>query len=183
LVFSYNFSGGKDKNNATIIESVVVKNENASDVEAEHNTKTEESIFNVKKVVDGDTIVVLDSMGEEFKVRLIGVNTPETVDPRKKVECFGKEASIFLKNMLDKKTVKMSVDLSQGLKDKYGRLLRYVYVDNILVNKKIIEDGYGYEYTYKTPYQFQKEFKSAQTFAKENKLGLWADGVCERKDL
>lgn len=137
--------------------------------------------FEVVGVSDGDTISVKDISGNIFKVRLLGVNTPETVDPRKKVECFGKEASDFLKKNLYSKKVHLVSDESQGDFDKYKRLLRYVYLDDILINKVIIEQGYGYEYTYRLPYKFQKEFKEAQKEAEKNKLGLWADGVCESR--
>ncbi len=139
-----------------------------------------ENLYSVVRVVDGDTLTVKDFKGVSYKVRMIGVNTPETVDPRKKVECFGKEASAFSKKMLSDKNVILEQDDSQSDKDKYGRLLRYVYLDGVLINKTIIESGFGYEYTYNTPYKFQKEFKDAQKRAEINKVGLWADGVCDR---
>jgi micrococcal nuclease len=98
-----------------------------------------------------------------------------------KVECFGKEASDFLKNLLTGKEVKLESDPSQADRDKYSRLLRYVYLDDgTFVNKKIVEDGFGYEYTYNLPYKFQKEFKEAQKQAEVGKMGLWADGICGR---
>lgn len=135
--------------------------------------------FPVFRVIDGDTIVV-EINGTPEKVRLIGVNTPETVDPRKKVECFGKEASRFVTDILTGTSVSLEADVSQGERDRYGRLLRYVYLPNgTLLNKTIIAEGYGYEYTYHVPYRYMNEFKEAQYSAQKSKKGLWAEGVCE----
>ncbi|SRR3989344_62629 len=167
---------------------------NAMDFEvaSKHNT-TETSLtsenllksdFNrVAHVVDGDTIVVLVN-GVSEKVRLIGVDTPETVDPRKPVQCFGKEASDFMKALLSNTEVHLEADASQGDRDKYGRLLRYVFLaDGTLVNEKIIAEGYGYEYTYRIPYQYKTEFKNAERLARESQKGLWANGACDLENI
>ncbi len=138
-----------------------------------------EDMYMVSRVVDGDTIEVTKNAVKE-KVRLIGINTPETVDPRKKVECFGKEASAYAQEILSGKQVKLVTDDTQTKYDKYGRLLAYVYrEDGLFVNQHMIAEGYAYEYTYKVPYLFQKEFKEAQLKAQTEKKGLWADLVCE----
>ena len=140
---------------------------------------TTKSLFVVSRVVDGDTIEVTRD-GVKEKVRLIGINTPETVDPRKKVECFGKEASLHAKEILFGKKVELVSDDTQTKYDKYGRLLAYVYrEDGLFINKHMIEEGYAYEYTYHVPYLFQKEFKEAQLKAQNEGKGLWAKGVCE----
>lgn len=132
----------------------------------------------VTRVIDGDTIEV-EINGNVEKVRLIGVDTPETVDPRKIVQCFGKEASEMSKKILTEKNVKLESDSTQTNRDKYNRLLRYVYIeDGTLVNKYLIEKGFGHEYTYHVPYMYQIEFKQAEKYARENSLGLWAPGVC-----
>lgn len=142
------------------------------------NATTTEQLFSVSRVVDGDTIVVAID-GVDTKVRLLGINTPETVDPRKTVECFGKQASQKTKSLLEGRNVRLVADSSQGDKDKYGRLLRYVWRDDgIFVNKELIQEGYAYEYTYHTPYLYQQEFKTAQREAEQNKLGLWATDAC-----
>ena len=136
-------------------------------------------VYVVSRVVDGDTIEVTKN-GIKEKVRLIGVNTPETVDPRKKVECFGKEASAYAKEILINQKVTVVPDSTQDTRDRYGRLLAYVYrEDGLFVNKHMIAEGYGYEYTYKVPYLFQKEFKEAQLRAQTEGNGLWAEGLCE----
>ncbi|MHB1086587.1 MAG: thermonuclease family protein [Minisyncoccota bacterium] len=139
--------------------------------------------YPIVKVVDGDTIVV-SIAGANTTVRLIGLDTPETVDPRKTVQCFGAEASAEMKKILSGQYVRLEMDPSQGEKDKYGRLLAYVYApanvrpEGILLNIYMIEEGFGHEYTYNIPYKYQTEFKTAEKTAREAKRGLWADGVC-----
>lgn len=155
---------------------------NATNVPIEVTPIYTPSYFVVTRVVDGDTIVVVKD-SQEHKVRLIGIDTPETVDPRKDVQCFGKEASQYLKNLIEGKNVTLETDETQGDLDKYSRLLRYVYTeDKTLVNKAIIQNGYGFEYTYNLPYKYQSEFKTAQEYATTNKLGLWADSVCAKSE-
>lgn len=137
----------------------------------------------VIKVVDGDTIVV-EKDGSPVTVRLIGLDTPETVDPRKPVQCFGREASEKMRQVVGGQSVRLEGDPSQGELDKYGRLLAYVFVpanatpDGILVNKYMIAEGYGHEYTYDIPYKYMEEFKAAERGAREAKRGLWADAIC-----
>jgi micrococcal nuclease len=135
----------------------------------------------VTRVVDGDTIVV--SVGaEELTVRLIGINTPETVDPRRPVECFGKEASAYAKELLTGKTVRLQDDPTQQNRDRYNRLLRYVFLEGgTNVNGLMIQQGYAYEYTYDTPYQLQEDFISAQKQAEVSGIGLWSDEACSER--
>lgn len=142
----------------------------------EEEKKAEET-FEVVRAVDGDTIV-LNINGKAETLRLIGIDTPETVDPRKPVQCFGKEASDKAKATLNGKIVKIEADPSQGERDKYQRLLRYVFLeDGTSYNKMMIEEGYAHEYTYNLPYKYQAEYKEAETSARDNKRGLWGD-VC-----
>lgn len=97
------------------------------------------------RVVDGDTIVV-DMDGKQEKVRLIGVDTPETVHPEKPVEYFGKEASEFTKRMAEGKKVRLEYDWQD--RDKYGRVLAYVYLeDGTFLNAEIVRQGFGFAYT------------------------------------
>ncbi len=134
--------------------------------------------YSVTSVVDGDTIKISMS-GKEVTLRLIGMDTPETVDPRKPVQCFGKEASNKAKELLSGKKVRIEVDPTQGELDKYGRTLAYVYRDDgIFYNKYMIEQGYAHEYTYNAPYKYQAEFKAAQKAAQTSQLGLWSPSTC-----
>ena len=96
--------------------------------------------YQVKNVVDGDTIEIT-RYGKSEKVRLIGVDTPETLDPRKTVQCFGKEASDFSKSSLSQKVVRLEFDPNVGERDKYNRLLAYVWVDGTLYNKPLFCSG------------------------------------------
>jgi micrococcal nuclease len=138
--------------------------------------------YEVTKVVDGDTFdIKVDN--QTVKVRMIGVDTPETVDPRKTVQCFGKQASDKTKELLLGHSVTLETDATQGVTDKFGRLLAYVYRDDgMLVNQYLIENGYAHEYTYNVPYQKQKDFKYSEKVARENKLGLWGS-LCDQKSL
>lgn len=140
-----------------------------------------DDLYLVSKVIDGDTIEV-ERAGVKDKVRLIGINTPETVDPRRKVECFGREASNYAKQILSNQEVHLVFDESQEQRDKYGRLLAYIYLsDNSLFNLHMISAGYAYEYTYKIPYLHQAEFKASEAQAKSKQLGLWSLTTCSGK--
>jgi micrococcal nuclease len=134
------------------------------------------------RAVDGDTIEIAFSATDKYKVRLIGINSPESVDPRKEVECFGKEASDHLKTLLNVPYVRLSTDSSQASEDKYGRWLRYVYLeDGTDINLQMIKDGYAHEYTYGTPYINQKAYRAAEAEAKIKKVGLWSPDTCNGK--
>ncbi len=134
--------------------------------------------YDVVRAVDGDTIIIQKD-GAEERIRLIGINTPETVDPRKTVECFGNEASTRMKELTKGKIVRLEYDTTQGLRDTYDRTLAYVYLeDGQMLNRKMIAEGYAYEYTYMAPYKYQKEFKELQTLARVSERGLWAPNAC-----
>lgn len=140
--------------------------------------KTLSELYTVAKVIDGDTIDV-NIDGKVERLRLIGIDTPETVDPRKPVQCFGKEASSKAKDLLEGKKVRLESDTSQDNRDKYNRLLRYVYLeDGTSYNKLIIAEGYAHEYTYNVPYKYQAEYKQAQKEAESAQKGLWSPSTC-----
>lgn len=143
-----------------------------------NTTQSKKTLYKVVKVIDGDTITV-EIDGKKESIRMIGIDTPEMVDPRKSVQCFAKEASNKTKMTLNGKNVFLSADISQGDRDKYNRLLRYVFLeDNTNFNKLMISEGYAHEYTYNIPYKYQQEFKQAEKEARENKRGLWANDAC-----
>jgi micrococcal nuclease len=147
------------------------------------NSGQAKKYYEVVKVVDGDTIDV-EIDGQTERVRLLGVNTPEVVDPRQPVECFGREASDKAHELLDGKEVELETDSSQTDRDKYNRLLRYIRTkEGLFYNLEIIKLGYAHEYTYELPYKYQTEFKAAQLEAKNKKAGLWADGACGEKNV
>ncbi len=132
----------------------------------------------VVEVIDGDTVDVrLDGTVE--RLRLIGLDTPETKDPRKPVQCFGKEASAQAAKLLMGQTVFLEEDSSQDTRDKYNRLLRYVWLpDGKLYNLEMIMGGFAHEYTYETPYKYQAVFKKEEAAARERGWGFWAATSC-----
>lgn len=144
-------------------------------------TETQNTIgtyYKVTKVTDGDTLH-MDIDGTDERVRLIGINTPETVDPRKDVQCFGKEASERMKELAEGEIARLEYDDSQSLRDTYGRLLAYVYLeDGQMLNRKMIAEGYAYEYTYMTPYKYRSEFRDLQNIARTSSRGLWSSDTC-----
>lgn len=142
---------------------------------AEQVIEEEEGTYEVIRIVDGDTIVLFID-NEEVKVRLLGIDTPETVDPRKEVECYGKEATEALKAFLSGQRIRMEEDPTQGDQDRYGRLLRYIYLlDGTHINLEMIRLGFAHEYTYAIPHRFQSAFLEAEKVAAQEKRGLWGD--------
>ena len=135
--------------------------------------------YQVLKVVDGDTIHISYN-GKDEKVRFIGLDTPETKDPRKPIQCFGREASAKMTELAENKKVRLEFDKTQGERDKYGRILAFVYSeDNKNLAYEMIRQGYGNEYTYNSnPYKYQNEFKEAARKAREENKGLWAENTC-----
>lgn len=180
-------SGGSNAKNDTSVEknievsSIQKTVSPAKPVASQEEKAAFVKSYRVVKVVDGDTISV-DIDGTSTSIRMIGIDTPEIVDPRTTVQCFGVEASNKAKALLSNQIVQLEFDLSQGTYDKYGRLLAYVFLSNgTHFNKLMVNEGYAYEYTYSLPYKYQAEFKTAQKDAETNKRGLWAHGVCDEE--
>ena len=127
----------------------------------------------VVRVVDGDTIVV----SPNEKVRLIGVDTPETVHPKKAVECFGKAAKEFTQSAVEGKTIGLVLDevnKSRRHKDKFGRTLAYVYLeDGTMLNRELIRQGYAHTYT-RFRFRYLVEFRELERAARSQSIGLWA---------
>lgn len=121
----------------------------------------------VKRVIDGDTIIV----GDDLRVRYIGINTPETKHPKRAVEYFGKEAWQFNKQLVEKKEVTLEYDVQKF--DKYGRALAYVYVGDIFVNAKLVEEGYAQAFTMPPDIKYAGVFVELQRKAKAGRKGLW----------
>lgn len=142
---------------------------------AEQAEQAQPGLYRVTTFTDGDTIAV-DMNGTTEKVRMIGVDTPETHDPRKSVQCFGQAASDYTKQLIGNNNVRLEADPTNTNRDRYNRLLRYVYLpDGRLVNAEIIKNGYGFAYTH-FPFTKIEEFKGYQQQAESTQLGLW--GSC-----
>lgn len=140
---------------------------------------TSSKTYIVEKVVDGDTIKV--RVGGQLKtVRLVGINTPETVDPRKPVECMGQAASDRLKQLLTGTEVSLETDPTQADQDRYGRWLRFVFLpDGTDVGQQLLEEGLAQEALYSdTPHRYRAEYLLAQSHAQQLQSGLWQPGVC-----
>ena len=123
------------------------------------------------RVIDGDTIEVLIN-GVSYKVRYIGIDTPEMNDPRPAVQALAEEATMVNGNLVDGKVVELEKDVSET--DRYGRLLRYVYVGDMFVNAELVALGYAQVATYPPDVRYEDPFLQLQIQAQEASLGLWA---------
>lgn len=126
----------------------------------------------IVRVVDGDTVEVSID-GKQEKVRLLLVDTPETVHPNKPVEPFGPEASQFAKDTLTDKEVQLEMDVSE--RDKYGRLLAYLWVDDQMFNEMLLEKGLArVAYVYPPNVKHVDRFREIQKQAQEKGIGIWS---------
>lgn len=147
------------------------KNPQINSESADNNNEQGRS-YTVKRVVDGDTIIV-DFNGTQERVRLTGVDTPESVHPdaSRNVE-FGKVSSSFTKNYLEGKKVTLEFDVQE--RDKYSRLLAYVYVDGEMFNNILLEEGMAKVATFPPNVKYADLFVNTEKKARENNKGLWA---------
>jgi micrococcal nuclease len=139
----------------------------------------------VLRAVDGDTLdVKISTTGQEVKVRLLGINTPESVDPRRPVQCFGKEASKHMKELVEGKTVLLVEDLKADDRDKYGRWLRNVVrmEDQLDVNATLVDQGYANAYlSFPLDAKRKAQLRALEQQAKAAERGLWSPSTCEGK--
>jgi len=145
-------------------------------------------IAEVTRVVDGDTVEVRIAersdgpgagraeIGETYSVRLIGIDTPESVKPGSPVECFGKEASAAASALLDGQTVTLVKDVEET--DSYERLLRYVYLGEEMANARLVLNGYANAYTYPPNVRHNRLLVELQRDARDNARGLWSPETC-----
>lgn len=169
------------------------KKEEEKRLEEERKAEFEKGFISAKvtKHVDGDTVHVTTEDGEELKIRMIGVDTPETVHPSKPVEFYGKEASLFTEEKIFEETVYLEKDVSDN--DKYGRALRYIWLEipeeKDLNNKEVIKDklfnamliakGYANSSTYQPDVKYQEIFTELEKESREANLGLWDSAKLE----
>lgn len=143
---------------------------------AKENQKIEVSGFEksrVVRIIDGDTIEIEGGQ----KVRYIGIDTPETVDPRREAQCFGQAAKKANYNLVAEQEIYLEKDVSET--DRYGRLLRYVYLatDSTSVNEQLVRDGYAKASSYPPDIKYQEKLQQAEEEARTNKKGLWQDNL------
>jgi micrococcal nuclease len=142
----------------------------------------------IERVVDGDTLVVRitgrtdgpgageAAVGRSYRVRLIGIDTPESVDPRKPVECFGREAGVAMNALVEDRTVRLVKDVEEM--DGYERLLRYVYMESEMVNARLVTNGYAHAYTFPPNIRHSSLFVQLEREARNEDRGLWSDDTC-----
>ena len=140
----------------------------------EGTTVSDSSTIKVIRVIDGDTFEI--EGGE--RVRLIGVDTPESVKPNVPVECFGKDSSEYLKSLVEGKEVRLEPDRTN--RDRYARLLRYAYLGDIFINEQIVREGYAESVAYKPDVAKQAILDQAEERAKAEQRGRWAAGACSQ---
>jgi micrococcal nuclease len=142
--------------------------------DASMSTGVQEGPYDVVRVVDGDTVRVMRG-GEEIVVRLIGINTPETVAPDRPVECFGPEATARAKELLEGQQVWLEYDPVSGMTDKYDRTLAYVWLSpDLMLNELLVREGFAEEYPYSKGAKFEDEMAAAERAAQAEGAGLWS---------
>jgi micrococcal nuclease len=115
-------------------------------------------------------------VGDEYRLRLIGIDTPESVKPGTPVECFGNEASSAAKALLEGEEVRLVKDVEEA--DQYDRLLRYVYLEGEMANARLVANGYASAYTYPPNVRHADLFVQLEREAREDDRGLWAPDTC-----
>lgn len=143
---------------------------------------SKDTAFPIEKVVDGDTVIIQRD-GKSVPVRLIGVDTPETMHPQKSAEAFGQEASAFARNLLLGESVYLRDDEGKERNDGYGHLLAYLYraPDGLFVNLEIVRQGYGRTLT-RFPFQHMELFQHYERQAHKAAKGLWGQPAAEPDD-
>ena len=139
------------------------------------NAQLKQGVFyKIWYVNDGDTFMVRDEKLVKYKIRLIGIDAPESVNwgKKKKVQPFGYESKMYLRTFLYHKKVRLEFDVTKL--DKYGRSLAYVYLeDGTFVNQNLVENGYARVYTFPPNVKYVEVFKKVEKLARSKKLGLW----------
>jgi micrococcal nuclease len=140
------------------------------------------SLYMVSKVIDGDTIIV-EMEGQSETVRLLGIDTPE-VDPQyNPIECYGRQATTATKDKVLDQTVSLETDTTQGKRDKFDRILAYVFLaDGTNLNEYLVVEGFAKEYTYNKAYKYQTAFKQSEQEARNLQKGLWSTENCPTAD-
>lgn len=135
---------------------------------------TQPGLYTVDHFVDGDTIAV-NMNGTVETIRFIGIDTPETHKPNTPVQCYGPAAAAYTKNRIGNSRVRLVSDSLSTNRDRYNRLLRYVYLpDGTNLDQELVAKGYAFAYT-SFPFTKSDAFSAAQTKAQEQHLGLWGN--------
>lgn len=186
----YGYSSGQFKIDPAVGDALTVVPQPSETADAASSslpaaTMKLETNASVTKVVDGDTLEVkIDEDERVRKIRMLGINTPETVDPRKTVECYGKEASAKMHELAEGKRVRLEADPQADEQDKYGRLLRNVFLDDGTdLNAYMVREGYAYAYlSFPLNPLRKQELKDLENDAKMAGRGLWNTAKCPNND-
>lgn len=154
------FSKPESNKISNIIPTTVVSNHNGV-------------IVKIVKVIDGDTVET--ETGQ--KVRYIGINTPEMKDSRGEVQCFSGQALEKNRELVEGKSVELEKDISET--DVYGRLLRYVWIGDRLINEELVREGYAHSATFPPDIKYQERFIQAARLAQSENKGFWGVGCSE----
>lgn len=166
VAISYAASAVKPVTPAKPVELLEIATSSASASAASPSAAMEEAV--VSRVVDGDTIKLADGR----TLRYIGIDTPETVHPTKGLECYGEEAKKENRRLIEGKTVRMEKDISET--DRYGRLLRYVYIGDDMINGMLVRGGFAHAATFPPDVKYAELFVAAEQEAERYGIGLWS---------
>ncbi len=138
------------------------------------NAQISGEFYSIKRVSDGDTVVIQDELDNQYKIRFIGIDAPESrnVGNRKQVQVFGSEAKNHLKKLLFNKKIRLEFDVQKI--DRYGRTLAYVYLENgVFLNQYLVQKGYARMATFPPNIKYVELFRKLEEKARRNKLGMW----------
>ncbi len=165
-------SDDADETQADADEAAPASADTEEDTGSSDTQASDDTLYRVIRVVDGDTVKVDINGGES--VRVIGIDTPETVDPDEPIECGGPEASAAAERLLDGQEVALEFDESQGRRDRYGRMLAYIEIPGSGdFGETMIRQGHAKEYTYASAYERQAAYRAAEDQAEQSGQGLW----------
>ncbi len=163
-----------------IIAPAIYYDENFNKLEKDTATETNKIKVELVATVDGDT-AKFKINEEQITVRFLGINTKETVDPKRGEEAWGKEASDFTKEKLGKATkIELEFDDIADEKDKYDRYLAWIWVDDELLQNLLVENGLAENYMLQNNYKYAGMLQESEEIAKNNKFGIWSE---ETKDI
>ncbi len=164
----------EEKQRWIIVMPAVYYDENLNKIEKDYTANTNKVKVNLEAIVDGDT-AKLKMNGEQVTVRFLGINTKETVDPKRGEEAWGKEASDFTKEKLKNATkIELEFDSYADKMDKYNRYLAWIWIDDELLQNSLVKSGLAETYMLQSNYKYAGMLQESEEFAKSNKLGIWS---------
>lgn len=172
----------EEKERWTIVNPAVYYDENFNIIDALEGEESEKIEVKYYASVDGDT-AKFDLNGEVITVRFLGINTPETVSTTVGEEPYGKEASNYTKEKLENATkIELEYDPKADEKDKYNRVLAWIWVDGSLLQKELVSNGLAETYMLQNNYRYASILQLAEEEAKSNKKGIWSEGIEQTKE-